>query len=114
MPESQSGANRPIVDARLEKLTDDDDIDGTKPNESEFELNIDELGPGTLQCPVTRKVKPQTSEGTIEPASMTKLSSRVTRSGKITCVRRTMKTMVDNHSSEDLKVRSADQGFFDD
>ena len=57
LAESQSGANRPIVDARLEKLTDDDDIDGTKPNESDFELNFDELGPGTLQCPETRKVK---------------------------------------------------------
>ena len=45
LPESQSGANRPIVDARLEKLTDDDDIDGAKPNESEFELNIDEISP---------------------------------------------------------------------
>ena len=73
LPESQSDANRPSVDARLEKLTDDDDIDGTKPNESDFEWNFDELSPGTLQCPVTRKVKPQTSEGTIEPALMTKL-----------------------------------------
>ena len=67
MPESQSGANRPIVDARLEKLTDDDDIDGTKPNESEFELNIDGLSPGTLQCPEIGKVKIEVNDGAVEP-----------------------------------------------
>ena len=53
--------------------TDDDDIDGTKPNELEFELKIDGLGPGTLQCPETRKVKIQASEYTTEPVLMTKL-----------------------------------------
>ena len=73
MPKSRSGTKRPIVDTEWKKLTYDDDIDGTKPNELEFELKIDGLGPGTLQCPETRKVKIQASENTIEPVPMTKL-----------------------------------------